>query len=78
MGGGCVVDGGLIWVCWWIDLGFPDTVQDLLGLVGILMGLLGMFNGFAGYVCWVCLMDLLGMFFWVDMKTEDGRRRRIR
>ena len=41
--GGCVVDGGLIWVCWWTDLGFPDTVQDLLGL-------LGMFNGFAGYV----------------------------
>ena len=59
MGGGCVVDGGLIWVCWWIDLGFPDTVQDLLGLVGILMGLLGMFNGFVGYV-------LLGRY-------EDGR-----
>ena len=46
--GGCVVDGGLIWVCWWTDLGFPDTVQDLLGLLGILMGLLGMLNGFAG------------------------------
>jgi len=48
VGGGCVVDSGLIWVCWWTDLGFPDTVQDLLGLLGILMGLLGMFNGFAG------------------------------
>ena len=73
--------GFAVKICWWIDLAFPYTVKillGLLGLLGILMGLLGMFNGFAGYVCWVSLMDLLGMFYWVDMKMEDGRRRRRR